>query len=347
VGSLRNELSVSWTNIQASLFPHLEEELGPLSEKEMKLIEILEFIRIEDHVTTKRHRGWRGRPLSERTAIARSFVAKMVYNAPTTRAFLDRLRSDASLRRLCGWEMRHQIPSESTFSRAYAEFSRDKLPERVHASVVKNSYRNEIIGHISRDSTAIDAREKPAVKEKAVKAAPQKRGRPKKGEERPKKKTRLEKQINDMTVEEMLEDLPNQCDVGTKRNSKGHQSSWIGYKLHIDAADGGVPISCVITSASVHDSQVAIPLAEITRQRADSLYDLMDAAYDSPLIHASSSFQVESSKIPRENTPPFGGVIRWTQVCLFCGAAYRPHPARGDARVCGTGRLAALFCGER
>ena len=39
-----------------------------------------------------------------------------------------------------------------------------------------------------------------------------------------------------------------------KRNAKGHTTSWIGYKLHVDTADGGVPISCIMTSASTHDS---------------------------------------------------------------------------------------------
>lgn len=57
-----------------------------------------------------------------------------------------------------------------------------------------------------------------------------------------------------------------------------------GYKLHIDAADGHIPISCILTSASVHDSQVALPLAELTNQQISNLYDLMDSAYDSPII---------------------------------------------------------------
>ncbi|MDL1969060.1 MAG: hypothetical protein LWW97_11125 [Deltaproteobacteria bacterium] len=57
-----------------------------------------------------------------------------------------------------------------------------------------------------------------------------------------------------MTTDEMLEALPQSCDVGTKKNSKGYKKTWIGYKLHIDAADGHIPVSCVLTSASVHDS---------------------------------------------------------------------------------------------
>jgi len=69
-----------------------------------------------------------------------------------------------------------------------------------------------------------------------------------------------------MPLPDMLDDLPKACDVGTKKNSKGFKTSWIGYKLHIDSADGGTPISCVLTSASTHDSQVSIPLASISHQ---------------------------------------------------------------------------------
>ena len=38
--------------------------------------------------------------------------------------------------------------------------------------------------------------------------------------------------------------------------------------------------SCIVTSASVHDSQVAIPLGTRSAQLVTSLYDLMDSAYD-------------------------------------------------------------------
>ena len=148
-----------------------------------------------------------------------------------------------------------------------------------------------LVGHISRDSTAIEAREKVAKKhysskkQKKVKA---KRGRPKKGEERsPIEPTLLERQRH-MTLDEMLKTLPLECNVGTKRNSKGYKQSWKGYKLHIDTADGDIPISAVLTSASLHDSQVALPLATITAQRVTNCYDLMDAAYDAQIIREHS-----------------------------------------------------------
>jgi len=75
------------------------------------------------------------------------------------------------------------------------------------------------------------------------------------------------------------------CDVGVKKNSKGKIEFWIGYKAHIDVTDFGFPVNVVTTSASLHDSQVAIPMARITAKRITSLYGIMDAAYDAKLIH--------------------------------------------------------------
>jgi hypothetical protein len=52
--------------------------------------------------------------------------------------------------------------------------------------------------------------------------------------------------------------------------------------------DGDVPVSAILTSASPHDSQVAIPLAQMSSERVKSLYDLMDSAYDAPEIREFS-----------------------------------------------------------
>ena len=285
MSKLHSTLAQAWLNIQDSLFPWLAEELGELTQKQKELVTTLEMIRIEEFVFSSR--GLPGSPPKDRGTIARAFVAKMVYNMPTTRLLLERLKTDTSLRRVCGWERVSDIPKEWTFSRSFSEFSKSQLPERVHESFIKKHYKDEIVGHNSRDSTAINAREKPLKKVK-VKAPPKKRGRPKKGEIRIKVLTRIEQQGTGMTLSDMLDDLPKACDVGTKKNSKGYKTSWTGYKLHIDSADGGIPISCVLTSASTHDSQVAIPLAKISHQRVTNLYDLMDSAYDVPQIHEIS-----------------------------------------------------------
>jgi len=286
MSKLRDKLSQKWLQIQGSLFPWLKEELGEITAKQQQLISILELLRVEDFLYS--YVTGAGRPESDRTAIARAFVAKAVYNMPTTRVLIERLHSDITIRRICGWERRNDIPSECTFSRAFAEFSKSQLLERIQESFISEYYADEIVGHISRDSTAIDAREKPIKKPPKPVKKKRKRGRPKKGEEVVKEKTRIEKQATEMSLKEMIADLPTTCDVGSKKNSKGNTAHWIGYKLHIDAADGGIPISCLLTSASVHDSQVSIPLAEISKQRVTNLYDLMDSAYDAPLIHKHS-----------------------------------------------------------
>jgi hypothetical protein len=83
-----------------------------------------------------------------------------------------------------------------------------------------------------------------------------------------------------MKLPQMLADLPRQCDLGGKKDSHGNDHYWRGYKLHWDVADGQIPISAVLTSASVHDSQVAIPLATMSTQRVTYCYALMDAAYE-------------------------------------------------------------------
>ena len=107
-----------------------------------------------------------------------------------------------------------------------------------------------LVEHISRDATAIEAREKAAPKPKAAKPKRRKRGRPRKGEARAKEPSRLERQLT-MSLPQMLADLPRACDVGTKRNAKGHTTSWIGYKLHVDTADGGTAwLNCVGNSAA-------------------------------------------------------------------------------------------------
>jgi hypothetical protein len=271
--------------VQGVLFPALQEQLGPLTDKHRQLVAVLGLIQIEALVGA--WSGGVGRPAKHRQAMVCSFVAKAVYNMSHTRELLDRLKSDASLRRICGWESQRELLHESQFSRAFAEFAASELPQRLHAALIEATQKERVVGHISRDSTEIEAREKPV--RTPVAAAPvkeiRKRGRPKKGEEPPPPEpTRLERQAG-MTLEQMLDDLPRDCNVGTKKNSKGYKESWIGYELHLDVADGQIPISCILTSASLHDSQAAIPLALTTVQRVTNLYDLSDSAYDAPPIH--------------------------------------------------------------
>jgi hypothetical protein len=277
--------------LQDHLFPAIAAELGPLSSKQEQLIRTLAMLGLEGFTSSRR--GQVGRPQEDRTSIARAFVAKAVYGIAQTSAIIDRLKSDGALRRLCGWEAASQIPGESTFSRAFAEFAASEFPRRVHAALIEKTQKDRLIGHISRDSTAIEVRERPQptpkpkaeLKPVAEKAKPTRR---KPGEPKPPEQMKRIERQKTMTSEQMLADLPTRCDVGSKTNSKGKTCFWVGFKLHLDVADGQIPITAILTSASLHDSQAALPLATITAQRVASLYDLMDKAYDAQDIRVHS-----------------------------------------------------------
>ena len=283
-------LSPHWFQVQGTLFPYLQEEVGSMGSNHERLVTIIELSNIVAFIN-KIYNGYTGgRPCDDRVEIAIAFLAKHVFNLPTTRALIDRLHYDVILRRLCGWERKNHIPSESKFSRVFKEFSKMDIMEKLFESVVAKYHKDRIIGHVRRDSTEIDAREKAAKKSKSVdkdvKAAPKKRGRPKKGEIRPisdKEPKRLEKQPS-QSLEEMIADLPTQCDIGSKVNSHGYKISWKGYKLHLDTIDGDIPVSAILTSASVHDSQVALPLSRMTERKLNACYELMDSAYDAQII---------------------------------------------------------------
>lgn len=281
---------ISWLmgRVQRSLFPRLDECFDThLTEQEQRLATMLEIVQVERYVPKKSTTQRLGRKLLEREALARAFVAKAVYRLPTTSDLIRALRATSNLRRICGFIAPGEIPSEATFSRAFTEFADSGLGNRAHDALVQDYLADELIGHVSRDSTAIFGREKPAKKVKKPKT-PRKRGRPAKGEQRePVVEKRLDRQVG-QSAAEAIRELPSACDRGTKKNAKGYKTSWNGYKLHLDINDIGLPISAIVTSASVHDSQVAIPLIKLTSNKVTYLYDLMDAAYDAKRISETS-----------------------------------------------------------
>lgn len=284
----RTGIMQRWNIIQHELMPELRNEVGALTPKLMQVAHTLEWVRIEEFVSSIW--GGCGRPEHDRGMLSSAFVAKAVLGISTTAGLIERLAADRALRRICGFSMWKKLPSESTFSRAFAEFAEAGLAERTHAVLVKETLGEQLIGHISRDGTAIEAREKPAKTDKAAAPAPvaaKKRGRPRAGEVREVKPGKLEQQQG-KNLAQLLAELPRECDRGSKCNAQGYKNSWNGYKLHIDTADCGVPVSALLSSASMHDSLAAMPLALMTADRVTNCYDLMDAAYCSDVLREHS-----------------------------------------------------------
>src|SRR6202166_3311595 len=220
-------MKARWNHIQGSLFPWLGEEVDPIPEALGGLGTTLDVIGLEAFVPEP-PRG-PGRPPEDRRALARAFVAKAMLGVPTTNALIERLAVDKSLRRILGWERRSQVPSEATFSRAFAEFAQGVLPAKMHAALIERSLGGRIVGAIARDATEIEAREKPARKEAEDKKndsppsegapPPRKRGRPRKDEERPKPEpTRLERQTT-QNLDQIRADVPPACERVCKKNT--------------------------------------------------------------------------------------------------------------------------------
>ena len=279
-----------WNSIQSWLLPMLEDEIGALDEKHRQFVAVCELCAPQDHMTGYRWCG-NGCPPHDRLALCKAYIAKAVWDFATTRDLIDAIRHRPALRRLCGWESLGEVPSEATFSRAFDVFARDGRPQQIHEALIKTHYGGKLAGHVSRDATAIHARERAGAKPKAPpKPKRGKRGRRRKDEPPAPQPdpTRLQQQLG-RDLQANLADLPTVCDWNGKTNSQGKTEQWRGYKAHLDVIDGDIPVSFILTSASLHDSQAAIPLAQMTAGRIASLYDLADAAYDAKEIREMSA----------------------------------------------------------
>ncbi len=224
-----------WNVIQHELLPEMRDQVGGLTPKLEKVIHTLEWIRIEEFTAA----SWCGigRPPHERAWLANAFVAKSVLGLlspvreTTTTALIERLMIDKALRRICGFPLCKKLPSEATFSRAFEEFAEGCLAERVHEALIKEHLGDQLIGRLSRDGAAIEARERPVQTHTpaATKPATRKRGRPRTGESRaPAKESPISRQ-RQQTLAEMLNHVPTACDRGTKCNAQGYKVSWNGY----------------------------------------------------------------------------------------------------------------------
>ena len=154
------------------LLPVLNEELGRLTDKEKRFVAICEAARLEHFLANS---GWlgNGRKPKSRRNMARAFLAKALWNLPTTRALIDRLQSDTNVRRLCGWENGPgEVPDETIFSRAFARFAAMGLSQSVHEDLIATHLGKEILWHNATDGTAMEAREKAHVTSDAPGTAP-------------------------------------------------------------------------------------------------------------------------------------------------------------------------------
>ena len=125
-----------FNSIQKWLFPELEEELGELTEKQQEFVRVIELANTSKYVASYSWKGIGAKPY-DREALLRAFIAKPIFQCKTTRIMMDMIENSPVLRRLCGWESKGDMPSESVFSRTFKVFAKDKLADKIHKEMVK------------------------------------------------------------------------------------------------------------------------------------------------------------------------------------------------------------------
>ena len=135
--------------LQRQLFPALEAELGSFTSLDQQFCQVVSLIDLQPFLKSYEWVG-NGCPPCARVWLIHAFIAKSVYQFPTTGALLVALKAQPTLRRLCGWDSVGDIPSESTFSRAFAAFASDELPQRIHERMIMMHANDKMVGHLER-----------------------------------------------------------------------------------------------------------------------------------------------------------------------------------------------------
>jgi transposase len=284
IGGAQGLLNISF-DLQGCFEEYLTDEYKTF----MHMLRVIE----SEQPTLNREYAGTGRIPYQYLPFMRSFYAKCFFGITKTSQLIQRLKGEPNLRLLCGFD---KVPGKASFSRMFSCFSELNILNETLDSIVINAHKGKIVQHVSRDSTAIPAREHITKKKKRGKKKPvKKHGRAAKSAIKvPKPPNVIETQKNE-SAKEAIDKLNKECTYGCKKNSQGNISFWRGYKLHLDVSDIGFPLSAVVTGANVHDSQLAIPMEKMTEQKVLSFYSLMDSAYDAKAI---TSFIRSRDRVP-------------------------------------------------
>jgi Transposase domain (DUF772) len=226
--TLPQQLSQFSNVLQQQLFPLHTPTVGPISDRAALFIAVCAMVPIRPFLAQGK---WPGRPRKDRPSIVRAFLAKSVYGLAHTRQLLETLKTDHGLRQLCGWDNPGQLPCEATFSRAFSEFADSQLSAVAHEALIRATHADRLVGHIARDGSAIEARER--FIDTKPRKTPKAKGKNKRKKAvfakesaacRAKRETRIQKQAKAKTVTEMLQGVPTACDIGGKRATTGVSS---------------------------------------------------------------------------------------------------------------------------
>lgn len=274
-----------WFGVAQRVFSWIEDDYGPLDERYQLFVATCEAVIKPEDFAYSRWTG-NGRPRNSRIGIAKAFIFKATFNIQTTKDLVRQLRSMSLARRLCGWERPQDVPSEAGFCVANKEFAKRGLTEKWFKRLVVENHGDIHVDAISYDSAPISVRAKAAnMKKRLAELEPDQPEPP---------NDRLERQL-EQDPEDSLAELPVECEWGQKIDPQGKKKQWRGGKCHMAVTPDGFPVAFKYTSASLHDSQVMIPLAKQAMSRVGHYFDLADAAYDAEAIRTAS---IELGAVP-------------------------------------------------
>lgn len=226
-------------------------------------------------------------------AMLNALIAMHLENMNGFTQLVERLKYDAYLRYVCGFEVLGTTPSIATFSRFYSRLTETDCLSDLFSSLVKQA---EKIGLLDLNAVAIDSTKVTAY-EKAV----------------PSKK--------------IVKD-GNSADWGIKSDTNGNPIKWFGYKLHIGTdVKSGIPLALKVTPASNTDASVAKELLEQIKENTTSpiYYYLMDSGYDQHDIYSLIKNDYKAQAIialnKRSAKQPKAG-LDWDGTPI-CSAGYR------------------------
>jgi hypothetical protein len=150
-----------------------------LSDENKTFLQMLRIIESAGSITERNHVGVGRKPYPYFPFVRCNF-AKSFFKIEKTSALIQRLKGDPNLRKLCGFD---HVSGKATFSRNFALLAETNLMSDILCTLAKNEYKDSYACHVSRDSTAIEARET-VIKKKTEKQPKKQRGRPKKDEKR-------------------------------------------------------------------------------------------------------------------------------------------------------------------
>ncbi|MBE7541585.1 MAG: hypothetical protein HS123_04355 [Solibacteraceae bacterium] len=245
---------------QQHLFPRLEAELGTLSPQLQLLSAVINLIPSSPPSMLRRAPTLPTRPRSHRPRhrLPRQGRPQPPHHPPAHRPPQDRLPSAASAAGTapppCPTNPNSPAPSPCSPT--------PSCPSNSTPPLIASTQKDRLIGHIARDSTAIEARER--VPEALLEQNDKTKARQTKRKKGPLPKAKAAERGTASSasaarkLDTMLANLLPQCDIGAKRNSR--VTTIIGAATNPPRRRRRpVPISALLTSASVHDSQTAIP----------------------------------------------------------------------------------------